>query len=61
MTSLSRIVQFEVDVPFLMTERTFLQLAVQAATKKFREIQVQGSAFSEPPCSGLTQAVPRTD
>ncbi len=42
------VVHVDVRVPVAVTEQAFLQLAVQAATKKFREMQTQGSGCAEP-------------
>jgi hypothetical protein len=48
MTSPTPVVNIEVRVPLATTERAFLQLAVQAAARRFREMQgtaVQNNLF----------------
>ena len=53
MTSQVPVVHVEICIPLAPTERTFLQLAVQAAAKKFREIRAEG-----PDCAGPTYTEP---
>lgn len=48
MTSQVPVVHVEICIPLAATERTFLQLAVQAAAKKFREIRSESSGCAEP-------------
>lgn len=38
------VVHVDVHVPFAVTERAFLQLAVQAAARKFRELHADPSS-----------------
>jgi hypothetical protein len=51
MTSPTPVVNIEVRVPLATTERAFLQLAVQAAARRFREMQGQSLSAFQPPAA----------
>ena len=42
------VVYVDIRIPLAATEQVFLQLAVQAAIKKFRELQADASVCADP-------------
>lgn len=51
MTAPHPVVHVDVRVPVAVTEQVFLHLAVQAAVKKYRQLQAESQVLSEPPCT----------
>jgi len=57
MTTSPPVIHVDIHIPLTATEQVFLQLAVQAAAKRFRELQATGSILVEPPSIKPTRNV----